>query len=99
MQIVIDIPDEYYELYKDTNNNVSMNGFAGLYLLEIIRNGKPLPKGHGAIIDIKQIHRVEIEDSCTGRKMIWNNNPKINDTTYYLTAPTIIEADKEGEDE
>lgn len=89
MKLIIDIPKEKYDLCKKWKPSERSE------LQEAVANGTPLPKGHGAIIDIKQIHRVEIEDSCTGRKMIWNNNPKINDTIYYLTAPTIIDADKE----
>ena len=97
MKIVIDIPEEVYKKQLELYENPLCNEYIGnVCIHNAVINGKPLPKGHGAIIDIKQIHRVEIEDSCTGRKMIWNNNPKINDTIYYLTAPTIIEADKEG---
>ncbi len=94
MDLVISIDDKIYEEIKNRNNTCNIYMPHAYTSIHAIENGIPLPKGHGAIIDIKQIHRVEIEDSCTGRKMIWNNNPKINDTTYYLTAPTIIEADK-----
>ena len=97
MQIVIDVDDEILKYFATHD---CMDGFPySSKLLDAFHNCIPIPKGHGAIIDIKQIHRVEIEDSCTGRKMIWNNNPKINDTTYYLTAPTIIEADSEKKGE
>lgn len=94
MQTLIDIDDDLYtRLFDNGIEDHEMSNDDVSAMATAIRKGKTLPKGHGAIIDIKQIHRVEIEDSCTGRKMIWNNNPKINDTTYYLTAPTIIEAD------
>lgn len=92
MQIVIEMSDEYYEILKYEGQQPNAHMFS-----KLVANGTSLPKGHGAIIDIKQIHRVEIEDSYTGRKMIWDNNPKINDTTYYLTAPVIIEADRSEE--
>ena len=59
-----------------------------------IKNGTPLPKGHGAIVDLKQVIKIEIEEPHTGKKMIWNNNPKINDTTWHMVTPTIIDADR-----
>lgn len=96
MKIVIDIPDEYYELYKDTNNNVSMNGFAGLYLLEIIRKGKPLPIGHGRLIDADEL---ELDydwseyETDTGQLMVYGY--QAYSSTQIESAPTIIEADKE----
>ena len=115
MQIVIDIPDEYYELYKDTNNNVSMNGFAGLYLLEIIRNGKPLPKGHGDLIDRTELYNQTAEWEAQALEQVNKYHPEINRDEWrwwsavlkergafkhdVADAPTIIEADKEGEDE
>lgn len=51
MQIVIDIPDNEYTLvknredfYVDRDNIVSY-----------VRNGKPLPKGHGRLIDADKL--------------------------------------------
>ena len=44
MKIVIDIPDEAYELLKSKQvlDNIAES---------IIANGTPLPKGHGELID------------------------------------------------
>ena len=71
MQIVIDIPEEEYRKVQDGRASVSM-------MQKAIRNGTPLPKGHGRLIDADRLMRVDhiILESTV-------NN-----------APTIIEADK-----
>lgn len=77
MQIVIDIPDEMYDWY--------LNGFPdeddAEKLWQIIKDGKPLPKGHGRLIDA---------DAVDTRY----SDPEVVETLD--EAPTIIEADKEG---
>ena len=84
MQIVIDI-DEY-----DYNNlMLYKNHPIGLHWLEQkVIAGTPLPKGHGRLIDVKQI---VTEDEC-----IWNSDGSCTTiTTYDIdSTPTIIEADK-----
>ena len=51
MQIVIDIPSEMYDWYD--------NGFPdeddAEKLWQIVKNGIPLPKGHGRLIDADEI--------------------------------------------
>lgn len=49
MQIVIDINDEVYE---DIINGKSMFGYV---IRKIIRDGKPLPKGHGNLVDFDKL--------------------------------------------
>lgn len=74
MKIVIDIPEELY-------NNIQKG--CGIYpyrlVYDAMRNGTPLPKGHGCLIDqdalIGKIH---------GARSI----------TAVLDAPVIIEADR-----
>ena len=48
MQIVIDIPDKTYEYYVKLSNksDEQLSAYERLIL-----NGKPLPKGHGRLID------------------------------------------------
>ena len=60
MQIVIDIDEDYYELIKhDVKNRMD-------YLpCKLIANGKPLPKGHGKLIDADG---AESEDKNDRRK-------------------------------
>lgn len=60
MQIVIDIPNEFYEDIKMADNE-SFDGFIEGELVRIIQNGTPLPKGHGRLKDEDEIIRA-IED-------------------------------------
>lgn len=85
MQIVIDIHEAIYE---DAINHIP----TGLspYIDEAIRNGTPLPKGHGRLIDADKLHHCECKgnfsecDTCLDDDLC----NLVND------APTIIEADK-----
>ena len=80
MQIVIDIP-------KDAYNYIKANGARIPYykLTDAIKNGTPLPKGHGRLIDADALWRKWVFDAV-GKQEIDN-------------APTIIDADPESEDE
>lgn len=78
MQIVIDIPEEMYQ-------NVLNGTYCGT-LYEELKNGTPLPKGHGRLIDADALPLNDIDDANYG-------------SNYILIAPTIIEADKAGEEE
>jgi len=78
MQIVIDIPEEIYKAsqildvkYEDTVQ----------IPLEVIANGTPLPKGHGDLIDRKELLKQPIDTA---------NYP----SNYVRIASVIIEADK-----
>jgi hypothetical protein len=96
MQIVIDIDDMAYEfvqntsfvedestLFKQTNADREKTLF--LYdILDAIKSGTPLPKGHGRLIDADEL-------SLTMAHMI--------DRMFVCDAPTIIEADKAGDEE
>ena len=85
MQIVIDIPEEKYNVIK-----INYNTFPAemkKWGLEAIRNGTPLPKGHGRLKDIDKI----IRDGRSKGFCEWYDEMKY--------APTIIEADKAGKSE
>ena len=45
MQIVIDVPEEYYNVITEIPNHQCTADML------IIKNGTPLPKGHGRLID------------------------------------------------
>lgn len=76
MQIVIDIPEGMYE-------NALNNLFCGsTTLCNAIKNGTPLPKGHGDLIDRNKLNRKDI--NCA-------NFP----TNFIDMAEVIIPADKE----
>ena len=85
MKIVIDIPEgEYNEIEPFLNGEIIKGGFNLFRVLEMIKSGTPLPKGHGRLIDEKDLSLMTVH-------MI--------DGMLVCEAPTIIEADKtEGED-
>ena len=81
MQIVIDIPEEEYEVILN-NNYVAVCACPHL-LSKAIKNGTPLPKGHGRLIDFDSA----IDKYWDGIRMeitAWD----LNDI------PTVIEAEK-----
>ena len=91
MQIVIDIPEVFYEALKKTDEIVSGQR-SGKTLMSVIynavANGTPLPKGHGRLIDADELKTAfpcgeSVRTEC------------VRATIDY--APTIIEADAESE--
>jgi hypothetical protein len=82
MKIVIDISEEMYQ-------NVLNGTYCGT-LYEELKNGTPLPKGHGRLIDAEVFTNNVIKYSHQSTKTI---GQALADT------PTIIEADKAGEEE
>lgn len=87
MQIVIDIPEEIKKK-RDARKVLSNDEIATICVA--IKNGKPLPAGHGRLIDEK-----ELGDTIA---RMWENR-KLTNTKYntflgildYI--PTVIEAD------
>lgn len=80
MKIVIDIPSRTYEkILSNEYDYGDMN--------IIIQNGKPLPKGHGRIIDESQIKHIV----CHTERELYGDKIRYVKAT---DAPTIIEADR-----
>jgi hypothetical protein len=79
-QIVINISDGTYNRCK--NERVGLLPFDIPEVCDAIKNGTPLPKGHGRLIDA----------DAYAKKYNTNINGRIGDE--YIIAPTIIEADK-----
>ena len=52
MKIIIDIPDEMYAQIIDENGIDTML----IPYKDIIKNGTPLPKGHGRLIDADDVN-------------------------------------------
>lgn len=82
IELVIKIPEEDYERIKNSDD---MN-------FNVIKNGTPLSKGHGRIIDYGYVVDA-IDDWINAEEYRYTN------ATDYLrkriaNAPTIIEADK-----
>ena len=76
MQIVINIPDGCYEELNSGRFPVQ----DAYRLVAWIKNGTPLPKGHGRLIDVDEVIKIANKKKDL-HGAIWN-------------APTIIEADK-----
>ena len=83
MQIIIDIPKEMWERVKE--------GYVPLGISKHLRNGTPLPKGHGDLIDRTEFAEWVVTKSRD--KLMY---------TYYLdalnTQNVIIKADTESEE-
>lgn len=63
MQIVIDMSEEdYNEIEPFLNGQKIKGGFNIFKLLEMIKNGTPLPKGHGRLIDADKLIRDTIKN-------------------------------------
>lgn len=88
MQIVIDIPEEVYKSIQDND----YCGISNADMYNAVKNGTPLPKGHGKIIDYGYVVDA-IDDWVNAEEYRYTN------ATDYLrkrvaNTPTIIEADK-----
>jgi hypothetical protein len=91
MEIVIKISEELYTEYVNVQLGRG-NGKSIVYnLLKAIKNGTPLPKGHGDLIDRNDLLEYTDINECA-------YIPTINRYDI-ITTPTIIERDKEGENE
>jgi len=89
MQIVIEIDEENYnDLTLTGENTIPLSAL--LHLREALRNGTPLPKGHGNLIDADKLVRPEIRPFLYHLK----NGDTVIPEIDILHAPTIIEADK-----
>jgi hypothetical protein len=85
MQIVIDIPEEYYNFIK---NHQYMDRYYSISeaskIFCAIKNGTPLPKGHGRLVDMSEV-LIKLMQFYDGDKTIGQCLDEVN---------TIIEADK-----
>lgn len=87
MQIVIDIPDSLYENILICWENIHPK------VWKILKNGRPLPKGHGRLADLDEALKCVEETADCNEK-------------YYamclfdwaMSKRVVLEADKESED-
>ena len=92
MQIVINIDDEDYDDITLTGENTINIGVL-LDLREAVRNGTPLPKGHGKLIDADAMKKhYPIMENDFG--MVFNEHLH----KELDNEPTIIEADRSEEE-
>lgn len=100
IELLIKVPKE---IYKHTQE-YEVGGFNtenGDKLFMVIKNGTPLPKGHGRIGDLDGVEKIvcdEFVDLQDGSEE-WRN--AVNDAVENILhrvhdLPTIFEADKEG---
>ena len=75
MQIVIDIPDRIYKIIQ----NKKLNIIDDEILEQAVKNGTPLPKGHGDLVDKNDLKYEKYNSYAYA----------------IANAPTIIGADKE----
>ena len=91
MQVVIEIDEEKYQNIMKVKNGIW--GSQNMDSLEYaIANGTPLPKGHGALVEVNSVivalvHNDFLKDTVTCGQIV-----------NILDKATIIEADKENKD-
>lgn len=91
MKLVIDIPNEEYQ---GIVNDAEVLPQSLTHYERIIKNGTPLPKGHGRLIDISKIDDDRI-DGCNPVICLTINGEYIEAVSldYLNSLPPIIEAD------
>lgn len=90
MEIVIKIPNNY-DLSKIKNGSI-----ASKIILDAVKKGTPLPKGHGKLVDIGKIDKDRIEsDNPIIHLTINGEYIEAISLDYLNSLPTIIEANKE----
>ena len=109
MQMVIEIDDGLYNRYMNYTENYVDFMFFGTEekIVRAIRNGTPLPKGHGRLIDLDALidliaHNEIGVSAFDGMPMISVGQYSDGDTRWEdlfteKYVPTIIEKDKENE--
>jgi len=114
MQIVIDIDENVFtRLFDNVTEDYAIVNDDLFAIAKSIRKGIPLPKGHGKLIDADELF-LDIqtdEQMRLGEHLAWvreriEDAPTVIEadipTMYYPQVegitPTIIEADKEGEE-
>ena len=94
MKIVIDIDENLYTRLFD--NGVD-NYDDAVDMAKAIRNGTPLPKGHGKLKDVDELYSI-FKENCDAYNIDNLSFISEMDMNFDL-AQTIIEADKESEKE
>ena len=91
MQIVIEIDNEHYERIMRLEEGVTVYPTT-LALYEAVKNGTPFPKGHGRLIDADAFFK-------SASIKFYTTNLFSHIISTIDNAPTVIEADKEEQDE
>ena len=90
IELVIKIPEEEYRMILLSDKTAISEFISKEAMMYAIKNGTPLPKGHGNLKDIDKIEQmldVETPDNTIAKAL----------KNLLESVPTIIEADKESE--
>jgi hypothetical protein len=92
IELVIKMPEEVYKSIINGKNYISYQE----YVEGAIKNGTPLPKGHGRIVDVGKIDEDRIDhDNPIIYLTINGEYIEAVSLDYLNSLSTIIEADKE----
>ena len=94
MQIVIDIPNWLYDAMMGHREPVYSQSLG-----DAVRDGTPLPKGHGRLIDADETIKKICGDSCGCHLEECGYDNPCYSVARINSAPTIIEADKAESEE
>lgn len=90
MKIVIDIPESYLNI-----QSISVSHFVINKVWDAVKEGTPLPKGHGRLIDADDAISKICGGSCGCHFEECGYDKPCFSVTRIELAPTVIEADKE----
>jgi hypothetical protein len=96
MQIVIDIPKEQHSIIMQSHRSGVERFVSKEAMMYAIKNGTPLPKGHGRLIDADALEKkmCDREEELGDDRAMWESSAV--SVALDMFAPTIIEADKEN---
>ena len=98
MQIVIDISEKMLEWVNDANKFYNDYGLSDF--IDVVKNGIPLPKGHGRLIDAEILIK-NMKNGINAGLLIdgyekYTNINSVDDCVFCVEcADTVLEADKE----
>lgn len=93
MKYVIDIPEDVKKAFDEATKDDLYGCYydANSVIGKAIKNGTPLPKGHGRLIDADALKKEAVVCPTVG-----NAEVPLLDIMDVDCSPTIIQADKEG---
>ena len=89
IELVIKIPEEMYKWVHDANK--FYNDYGTGDFVELIKNGTPLPEGHGDLIDRSKLKTTDVSPEPWYSPMWAYSEWMIDD------AEVVIPADKDGD--
>ena len=95
MQIVIDLPEEVYKRAKDGD----LMNIHSMMICGAVADGTPLPQRHGRLIDADETISKICGSSCGCHLEECGHDKPCYSVTRIESAPTIIEADTEKDEE